>query len=348
MPTSPLGRTSQSYPDGSAAAGAGPAAGELNLITRRVTVRTGAETGLLVVFSEADRLLHVLGASGTSGNGLAASSRSDIGFVGRVLETARSAGEPIDPEHDSSLGVAASGAPLAYAAGAGIRPPGGPAGALCVGFSSRPADETLILWRIESYARLASLCLHERGTLDGLLASARLDGLTGCLNFAAIRAELDREIRRAERHARRLSCCFIDLDHFKRINDRHGHLHGNRVLAEVGAALRTGMRAGDTVGRYGGDEFLAILPDADEAAALVLAERLRATIFTGGAITSDERLDTSIGVAQWRPGSTADDLLATADSALLCAKDGGGGIVARAGTAAAERGRDGARGAARR
>jgi diguanylate cyclase (GGDEF)-like protein len=314
--------------------GLDPAAGEFNLITRRVTVRTGAETGMLVVFSESDRLLHVLGACGTAGNGAAAAPRGDLGFLGRMLEAPRSSGEPIDSDHDPSLGVAASGARLTYASGAPIRPPGGPPGALCVGFTSRPPDEALTLWRVASYARLASLCLHETGTLDGLLATARLDALTGCLNYAAVRAELDREIRRAERHARRLSCCFIDLDHFKGINDRHGHLYGNRVLAEVGAALRGGVRGGDTIGRYGGDEFLAILPDAGEAAALMLAERLRATIVSRNPGRGDERLDTSIGVAQWRPGSTAEDLLAAADAALLGAKDGGGGIVAGAGAAA--------------
>jgi diguanylate cyclase (GGDEF)-like protein len=289
---------------------------------------------MLVVFNESDRLLHVLGKCGTTGNGLASSPRAGVGFLGRVLESALSAAEPIDSEHDPSLGVAASGARLTYALGAGIRTPDGPPGALCVGFASRPADEELILWRIESYARLASLCLHESGTLDGLLATARLDGLTGCLNYAAIRAELDREIRRAERHARQLSCCFIDLDHFKAVNDLHGHLYGNRVLAEVGAALRAGVRAEDTIGRYGGDEFLAILPDAGETAALTLAERLRASIVSKNPGRSDERLDTSIGVAQWRPGSTADDLLAAADAALLGAKDGGGGTVVGAGEVA--------------
>jgi diguanylate cyclase (GGDEF)-like protein len=247
---------------------------------------------------------------------------------------------PIDSEQDQSLGIPASGLQITHAAGAGIRPPGGPPGALCVGFSSPPADSAVTLWRLESYARLASLCLHEKGTLDGLLATARLDGLTGCLNYAAIRAELDREIGRSERHGRPMACCFIDLDHFKRVNTRYGHLHGNRVLAHVAAALREGVRAGDTIGRYGGDEFLAILPDADEAAAHRLGERLRSKIFSTKTSGINEPLDTSMGVAEWRPGSTAEDLLGAADAALLRAKEGGGGTVAGAGRVVAGAGRD--------
>jgi diguanylate cyclase (GGDEF)-like protein len=137
-----------------------------------------------------------------------------------------------------------------------------------------------------------------------------------------------------------MSCCFIDLDHFKGVNDRHGHLYGNRVLAQVAASLRDGVRVGDTIGRYGGDEFLAILPDADEAAACLLGERLRSKIFTTKPSGIGEALDTSIGIAEWRPGSTADDLLGAADAALLCAKDAGGGIVAGAGGVSAGERRD--------
>lgn len=311
--------------------------GELRLITRRITVRTGAETGLLVVFDEDDRRVDVVASwsAAPTGRGLPLSHLAAGGFIGRVLESGRSAFEPIDPERDSSPGIPGSGGRLTCAAGAGIRPPGGPPGALCLGFSSRPPDTALTMWQIESYARLASLCLEEAGTLDALLAGTRLDGLTGCLNYGAIRAELDREVGRSERHGRPLSCCFIDLDHFKRVNDRHGHLYGNRVLTEVGAALRDGVRVGDSIGRYGGDEFLALLPDADEGAAMALGERLRSKIFAPRSTRTEERLDTSIGVAQWRPGSTADELLGAADAALFFAKDGGGGIVVGAGGLAA-------------
>lgn len=257
-----------------------------------------------------------------------------------MLESGRVACEPIDTERDRTLGAG-----VTFAAGAPILPPGGPPGALCVGFSSRPIDTALTLWQVEGYARLASPCRHEAGMLDGLLAVARRDGLTGCLDYAAVRAELDREIQRSERHGRTMSCCcFIDLDDFKHVNDCHGHLYGNQVLAEVAAVLRHGVRSGDTVGRYGGDEFLAILPDTGEAEACALSERLRSKIFTTKPSGNDQRLDTSIGVAEWRPGSTADEMLGAADAALLRAKDGGGGIVVGAGDIAAGTSRDVVRG----
>ncbi|MEA2197889.1 MAG: hypothetical protein QOJ25_1940, partial [Solirubrobacteraceae bacterium] len=152
-------RASQPYPEQrSVGADDATPAGELSLIARRIVERTGAETCALVVFSQTDRLVHVVGAWGTAPGGeVPVALHAGDGFVGRVLESARSAGEPIDSAHDPSLGRAASGATLTYAAGAGIRPPGGPPGALCLGFAVRPADEALTLWQIESYARLAAL-----------------------------------------------------------------------------------------------------------------------------------------------------------------------------------------------
>ena len=347
MSASPLAHVDQPYTEQPDVRGGddAPADGEFGLITRGIAIRTGAETGVLAVFNQADRLVQVLSCWGASaGEGRVPGSLSEGGgFVGRVLESGHAVGLPIDPDLDPTLGTPASGARLVSAAGAGIRPPGGPPGALCVGFSSRPVDEALTLWQVESYARLASLCLHEAGMLDGLLAAAHLDGLTSCLNYAAVRAELDREISRSERHGGTLSCCFIDLDHFKHVNDRYGHLHGNLVLAEVAAILRHAVRAGDTIGRYGGDEFLAILPDANEAAACVLGERLRSTIHNARPRVSNERLGASIGVAQWRSGSTADEMLGAADAALLRAKDSGGGIVVGAGDIAGRARRDVAR-----
>ena len=166
--------------------------------------------------------------------------------------------------------------------------------------------------------------------LDGLFTAARRDALTGCLSYGAIRQELIREIRRAARHGRSLSCCFIDLDRFKAVNDNHGHLHGSRVLASVAAALGEGVRDGDSLGRYGGDEFVALLPDTDEAAAFVLAKRLRARIAALEPSGTDDTVDASIGVAQWLPGSSAESMLAAADDALRAAKALGGAVAIKA------------------
>jgi diguanylate cyclase (GGDEF)-like protein len=316
-------------------------AGELRLITRGITIRTAAEIGLVAIFNQGDQRVRTVSTWGVATDGEPGPAGSATGgFVGRVFESGRVTGARIDAERDRSLGRAASGALIGYGMGAPIRPPGGPPGALCIGFTARPPGASLALWQVESYARLAALCLHEAGSFDGLLAVAHVDGLTGCLNYTAVRAELDREIRRSERHGKPFSCCFIDLDHFKQVNDRHGHLVGNRVLAEVGAILLNGMRTGDTIARYGGDEFLAILPDAGEAAACALGERLRDRILSATPGGVGEQLDVSIGVAEWRPGTTAEEMLGAADAVLLAAKERGGGIVIGAGAVAVGAGGD--------
>lgn len=247
------------------------------------------------------------------------------GFVGRALLSGRASGEPVDALNDQSLGPLAAGGRVTHAIAAPVSPPQGPAGALCAGLSGPPASSAM--WMVESYARLAALCLHDPAGLRGLLRCAREDALTGCLNFASLRTELNRETDRAARYGHDLSVCFIDLDEFKRVNDQHGHTEGNRVLVEVSAALRACMRANDILGRYGGDEFVAILPETGEAEARVLAGRARERISTATAFIGNP-LDGSVGIAEWSPGLSGEAILEAADRALLAAKAGGGGIVA--------------------
>jgi diguanylate cyclase (GGDEF)-like protein len=310
-----------------------PAVGELAQVIGQVLVKTGAETGLLAFSNQATGPVDVVCACGVAErNGHlppAASAIGRTGLVGRVLESGVAALEPLDPEDDQGLTIAVPGARPTYAAGAPVRPPGGGLGALCVGFSAAPHENrAMIMWLIEQYAALAALCMHDADALDGVLGTARLDGLTGCLNEATLHAELDRMVGRCARRGGTVSCCFIDLDGFKLINDRHGHLHGSRVLTAIAAALRASMRGEDALGRYGGDEFVALLPDTDEAAACAFAERLRSTI--SSTLSKREHsgsLDASIGVAQWQPGWAAGELLEAADSALLNAKRTGGGKV---------------------
>ena len=117
-------------------------------------------------------------------------------------------------------------------------------------------------------ARLSQL-LHEMSTLDGL---------TRQLNHRAIYERLTEELERARRYKYPLSVILCDLDHFKEVNDTHGHLAGDAVLREGAGALRRCLRATDLLGRYGGEEFLAVLPQVDLAAACAAAERLRQSL----------------------------------------------------------------------
>lgn len=107
-----------------------------------------------------------------------------------------------------------------------------------------------------------------------LAAQAMVDALTGLPNRRALLTELSREIARASRSGKPIVVSFIDLDEFKRINDQHGHAAGDLFLTEVGRRLEAGLRAGDFVGRYGGDEFIVISPNADIDAASHIEKRL--------------------------------------------------------------------------
>jgi diguanylate cyclase (GGDEF)-like protein len=303
----------------------------LDLIVRGFAHTVRAAAGLMAVSDKAGELVRVLSAWGEAMtlDDLPASLTG--GFVGRAFGFERAALEPLWSE-DSLSSAAAGEMGLRYAAGVGIRSATGLTGSLCAAFPGPPnGDHTTVLQAVESHGRLASLCLDEPDLLQGLLASAQLDGLTHCLNYTAIRHELDREIRRAERHRLSLSCCFLDLDDFKMVNERHGHLYGSHLLAEVAAAIGAAIRSEDTLGRYGGDEFVAIFPETGEAAAVRLAERVRSAISEGVTDTLDGRVEASIGVAEWSRGVSAEDLLHAADQALSAVKERGGAGVISAG-----------------
>jgi diguanylate cyclase (GGDEF)-like protein len=167
-----------------------------------------------------------------------------------------------------------------------------------------------------------------------LLAKARMDTKTGLLNASTWEYEAEREIARAVRTHGPLCVALLDLDHFKRVNDTHGHLVGDKALRAVSGVLNEQMRSYDVAGRFGGEEFAVLLPQTREAQALIIAERLR-TVIAALSVPVDEddpesacvRVTVSIGVAALDPAGTgAADLtalLAAADSALYRAKQDG-------------------------
>lgn len=146
---------------------------------------------------------------------------------------------------------------------------------------------------------------------------ARVDSLTGLANRRAFDEALTVEIARAERDGSTMSVALVDLDGLKRLNDRYGHMTGDRHLAEVARALERSIRAGDRCFRWGGDEFAVLLPATDrEAAAYVLA-RTAERVGRDCRDEEGEALDVSFGVAELEPGGSAEDLLALADLALM-------------------------------
>ncbi len=149
-------------------------------------------------------------------------------------------------------------------------------------------------------------------------ALAHTDDLTGLRNDRALRTEIDRAL--ASRPKAPFSVLFMDLDHFKRINDDHGHLRGSSALAEVGRVLRGCVRDIDTAARYGGDEFAVVLPGADSGEALKVAERIRRAI-AEHPFPEDITLTVSIGVASCpEHGDEREQILSLADAAMYRGK----------------------------
>ncbi|NYZ14019.1 diguanylate cyclase [Azospirillum sp. RWY-5-1] len=151
---------------------------------------------------------------------------------------------------------------------------------------------------------------------------ARTDHLTGLYNRAALDGLLTREIDRSARYGRPLAVMIIDLDHFKSVNDRLGHLMGDRVLIELAGILRGATRNADPVGRWGGEEFLVLCPETTVAQALVVAERICEAV-RSHRFETGWRHTVSAGVSALRAGDSLDGLLQRADSALYHAKHQG-------------------------
>ncbi|MDQ2104951.1 diguanylate cyclase [Azospirillum isscasi] len=151
---------------------------------------------------------------------------------------------------------------------------------------------------------------------------SRTDRLTGLRNRAALDELMATETGRSTRHGRTFAIVLIDLDHFKAVNDRLGHLTGDRVLVAFAGLLKETTRQLDTVGRWGGEEFLILCPETNAGQAHLLAERICDAV-RSHAFETGWRHTVSAGVAEWRAGETLDSLLQRADEALYRAKRDG-------------------------
>jgi diguanylate cyclase (GGDEF)-like protein len=172
---------------------------------------------------------------------------------------------------------------------------------------------------------LPPVVLLQRSLLHAQLqAAARTDFKTGLLNAAAWQREADTEIVRARRTGETLALLIVDIDHFKRVNDTYGHLIGDQVLVGVASTIRSQLRDYDVVGRFGGEEFVVLLPRADVTEARRVAERLRSRVGRM-AVPADDNMITvtiSAGVAIMSVhGDDLIELLAAADLALYRAKE---------------------------
>lgn len=174
-----------------------------------------------------------------------------------------------------------------------------------------------------------AVALSKQIKIENLKDAAVIDPLTGCYNRREFETQLRRHVATASRHRSDLSVFMFDLDHFKSVNDTHGHLGGDQVLREVSLLVRENMRRGDILARYGGEEFIAILPETDKVKAMELADRLRSKIaalripFNTGTI----RVTASFGVSELLPNTDISRLVEDADTMLYKAKLNGRNTV---------------------
>jgi diguanylate cyclase (GGDEF)-like protein/PAS domain S-box-containing protein len=183
-------------------------------------------------------------------------------------------------------------------------------------------DESLIYARAADVSELKQVEAEREQLLDKVQEMARRDSLTGLPNRRALEEQLPRTMARARRNLSPLCVAILDIDRFKAYNDAHGHLAGDEVLRECARAWDAVLRAEDTVVRFGGEEFLVLLPDTSAGHAVEIVERLRMATPRGQSC--------SAGLACWDFSETIDELLGRADKALYLAKANGRDQLAEA------------------
>jgi diguanylate cyclase (GGDEF)-like protein len=181
--------------------------------------------------------------------------------------------------------------------------------------------ERRVIATTERYAGHAALAIRNANLLARVQQMAVTDGLTQLSNRRAFDRSLDRELTRAARTDGRLSIVLLDIDHFKLLNDNHGHVVGDAVLRQIAQALQTCGREYDTIARYGGEEFAAVLPGCSSGLAMQVAERLRVSVQDA---PTDVQVTASCGVATYPyDGIDVAGLLSAADRALYVSKRSG-------------------------
>jgi diguanylate cyclase (GGDEF)-like protein len=186
---------------------------------------------------------------------------------------------------------------------------------------------------VEHMGSIIAICLENVISNEMLKYIGLTDALTGVYNRRYMDRRLVEEIARARRQAYRISCLYIDVDHFKQVNDTYGHQSGDDVLREVAARVKAELRMSDALGRFGGEEFVALLIDADLDAASLVANRIRASVADQPFVVGEGELlsvSVSIGVAtlidferDHAIEGVAQQLVAQADQALYEAKQSG-------------------------
>jgi len=194
-------------------------------------------------------------------------------------------------------------------------------------YITKPFDQNELQVRLRAGTRLVDLQTQLLKAREELREQAMHDSLTRLWNRSSILSELGRELARSERDASPLGVVMVDLDHFKNVNDTYGHLAGDAVLREAARRMQTSIRQYDSIGRYGGEEFLILFPGCTETESYGQADRLRKQLSQTEMSVNDSllRVTASFGVTSALPGEhwTEETLIRKADEALYLAKKAG-------------------------
>lgn len=204
-------------------------------------------------------------------------------------------------------------------------------------FLTKPFNAEELHQRLRAGQRILNLHDKLNQTLETLKFQATHDSLIGIWNRSAILDTLERELNRANRNTKlpeSTSIVMLDLDRFKSINDTHGHLAGDKVLVSVGEVIRKSLRSYDYVGRYGGEEFIIILPSTAQEQVKIVVDRIRANIektpVQVGGLSIE--VTASLGVATAKKDSDVEEIIKSADEAMYQAKKSGRNCIVYANT----------------
>jgi diguanylate cyclase (GGDEF)-like protein len=284
-----------------------------------------AEVAVVAVRAGGDEAV-VVGGAGEAARGLAG-HRFDAasGMTGLSMRTGSLV--PSGMRYAPSAGpVLGSGAELPIAAGDALilHPVGSAPDVLaCLVLVRGRIGRPSLVHAIRTLCDVAAVRIRQLRLQAGIAHEATIDPLTGMYNKRVLMTRLSEAVALGRRQGTPTSVLLMDADHFKQVNDVHGHPTGDAVLRFISDTVRRNLRESDTAGRYGGEEFVIVLPATDTVGATVVAERIRNGIGASPVIVGNLRLaqTISIGVSTWNPGMRGpEDLVAAADEAMYEAK----------------------------
>ena len=192
-------------------------------------------------------------------------------------------------------------------------------------FIFKPFRLEELLLRLKRVLRERRLAQERNQILEKFKILSITDDLTRLFNSRHFHAQLETEMVRHQRYQRPLSLLMMDIDHFKRYNDMHGHLEGDQILSRMGKAIQSVLRAPDTAYRYGGEEFTVLLPETNLAAAINAAVRIKSEVEEqlGEFMSIYSPITLSIGATEYRPGEEPSTFMKRADMAMYMSKHKG-------------------------